>query len=186
MRAILAACLLSAIAFCQEQDVDGWSKAKWGMTELEVMSALKDQQLQQLSADDPASKAHSPGPLYVPFKFVGVNIDGRSFEARCNFAKSTGRLESITLSYDRSNPHQSGLVMEGLFEIFEGLLIEKYGVPTTVKNTSSTPEVFIGRERVWRFKSGIITLLYSRARSLDGKLMYLNIQYRKRGTVDNL
>lgn len=82
--------LASALAFGEETDIHGWQKAKWGMTEAEVLSVYKTEAKVTTSA---VSDDSTDMQLRIP----RVEVQGQPFEVTFEF-DSSKKLQRVLLT----------------------------------------------------------------------------------------
>jgi hypothetical protein len=187
--------MLSAAAIAAAaEDPGGWSKAKWGMTESQLlqafgpeavrldppeeigMSAKHAEQLAKLRNDLNALRTqagHKPEDVVKPAtpNAVLVRVAIPSFTlVRVSFRAllvpdQDGRLDSVTLS-----PVDHAAETNALFETLEQMLVQKYGRPWVTKDGERA-------EIQWTVRTTVITL--SRWRGLSARL-YVSIQYKRK------
>lgn len=115
------------------KDVNGWTKASWGMTREEIMKAF------------PGTRASENVLLSAPFK-----IADHQFTAEFQFSKDSNLLDAVAIT-----PVEGTRFLDDLFQPLELMLTEKYGPPTTRPEPSiENKEVVIS----WAFPSTIISL----------------------------
>jgi len=150
--------VLAAIATgADTQDPGGWTAAKWGMTDAQVLAAIPV----ATSLDPPDAGAH------VHIK--SFDLAGAAFHVLFQ-ADKDGRLQSVLLS-------PVGTPAEGinyLFQNLQNLLVEKYGRPWTSTEGHGT-------EIQWSLKTTTITLSRVKFPGID--IQILNLHY-KRKSVD--
>jgi hypothetical protein len=149
--------MLAAVATFAAEDPGGWSKAKWGMSDEEILAALPGQAVRL----DPPEK-YLGSRVHIP----SFELAGSEFEVHFVPDKA-GRLSSVLLS-------PVGTPSEGfdyLFQSLENLLVAKYGRPW--KSTEARSE------RIqWSLKTTTITLSRSKFPGFD--IQILNLQYKVR------
>jgi hypothetical protein len=116
------------------KDVNGWTKASWGMTRDEITKAF------------PGTHPFEDVLESAPFK-----IGDDQFTAEFNFSKDSNSLQAVIIS-----PAEKILLLDNLFQRLEIMLTQKYGPPTT-----RTDPALQNKESVstsWAFPSTIISL----------------------------
>ncbi|MGA2986479.1 MAG: hypothetical protein ABSG32_21985 [Terriglobia bacterium] len=116
------------------KDVNGWTKASWGMTREEIMEAF------------PGTHPSKAVLVSAPFK-----IGNDRFNAEFNFAVNSKLLDVVIIS-----PMDEILLPDDLFQRLELMLTEKYGSPTTRADPSLPDKEIISTS--WAFPSTIISL----------------------------
>ena len=116
-------------------DIDGWNKAKWGMSEKQIDSLfggnLKKVTLQYKSKS--AQTVHLTGsPMMIfNYEFIPTFI----FD-------STGHLTAINLHAS----NESSVAVQDIFNLVKNELIRKYGVPS-----SSSKSFYNSKSLIWIF-----------------------------------
>ncbi len=159
---------LTAVAFCQPKDVEGWSKIKWGMTVAESREAIGKQ------VSDPTD---APGPNFVLInKFIvnDVKIGDIVAKAAVQTARNSDVVSAVTI--EAAGLDETPGKRADTFSTLKRLLIEKYGTP---KNEDRKQD---GRgdtdsTLLWIFPSTSITLLWSESSGRYG-IGYVTIRYK--------
>ena len=180
--------MMSAAAVAAD-DPAGWSAAKWGMSDAEIlhaipaatrldppekvgMSAEQSAQLAKLRNDLrrmrgqpelPAEPVH--GNQVLAHVAVPVELARTKFRALM-VPDQAGRLASVLLS----PIHQTDATV-ALFESLEQLLVQKYGRPWTTRDGDSA-------EIQWTIKTTVITL--TRWHSPMTGTLHVSIQYKRK------
>lgn len=166
---LLISLTLQAIA--QPKDVEGWNKAKWGMTEDEILKAFEGQ-IEKL----PQPKVEPSN--YSNLVLRGVEIGGNKFFAQFWFGKSSNQLEGIELVPEDKSKNSSYL-----YSSLERMLIQKYGQPSFVDNQKQSG--IITKSRIWNFPTSTIDLAYDEVPIL-GDPPSIEIVYRPNKKEENL
>jgi len=159
--------LFNGIVTAQSNDVNGWAKTTWGMSQQEIIKLY------------PEAKPLNKGEGYTLNVLIGSN--------RCDvFLITTGnKLREVTIHVPRD------AAREELYEEFLKSLSAKYGLPTF---SNKEPGLLSYKlSSTWTFPSTRIELEYSK---LDGKPVgnmprikdfnALSIKYRPNISKDNL
>jgi hypothetical protein len=155
--------LVAGVAGAHVQDPGGWSKAKWGMTEPQLLAAFGPEIVR---LDPPQKIGDTPVHLTVqPFELA-------RFQFRAYLVPDkTGRLASVLLA-----PIHDADSTDALFETLEQLLVQKYGRPWSTTGAGTL-------ELQWTCGQTVITLL--RARFFTPQT-YVTIHYKLKSGLDKL
>ena len=159
-------CILNELSFAQRpQDIDGWNKVKWGMTEEEIMNVYGVQ----------VRKSNTqPGEtFYSNLELDNLSITNNPFRVTFFMDNKTKKLVFVRLTPNRDKysygdlqeklPNINPLLLElaktrAIFDDLEKELIGKYGKPDYI---SDKPSKFMNtQERTWYFPSTTIKLEY--------------------------
>jgi hypothetical protein len=187
-RALIVLSLIGGICFpvlssSQPNDLKGWNKAIWGMTEEEIQTAFKG----QVQRKAKPFKSQKEG-YYINLEIPDIQIGKAKLTVGFCMDDKTNLLKRVSLI--ANNPS------EPLFRSLERDLVAKYGqmtykdrdyIPTDALNKMR--RVGIGLEsmnRLWRFPSTTIRLLYF-VGALGGKQAdSVSIGYLQNTGSDNL
>lgn len=185
---ILFVICTSNYSFGQPKDVEGWNKARWGMTENEVLKVLegkataieKPQKYQGLSKQWDA---------YAPVVLDEIEIGNDKYTVDFIFDDNDKKLIMVIVSIKDKSPS------EVQFSSLEQMLTEKYGSPSFTKDDKtpdkrlSTGVVLEGSdslERAWNFPSTIIELKYLYMRAINLELLKVIYKKNLKETRENL
>ena len=151
------------------KDVNGWSKAKWGMTEEQILQAFGGEVVREPSAKDDS--------FFAPIAIPTTKIGQFQFTVRFRLDPGTHQLCEVALLPVEQMYNYTGsrvnATPEVVFDELKELLTQKYGKP------ASTGPVYSGTVKVdddsaiWRFPSAKIELTYIRPLTL-GNLIALD------------
>jgi hypothetical protein len=135
------------------KDFDGWSKAKWGMSDEEIQAAF------------------APDVKRLPKR---IKYDERSFDLVLNDFKAGQINFTVRFLMDEQSDRLAGVSLKSedstlsadLFWALEKDLIQNYGLPS---HRSKGVRLLTG----WKFPSSSIEMLYVES-PLAGRLIYLN------------
>jgi hypothetical protein len=153
-RLTLAAALLAVAAAAE--DPGGWSKARWGNTDDEIIRAF-DGDVIRFDHRDEANHAR-----------VGIEsmeLAGTKFRVYM-VPGADDRLNSVLIT-----PCQHDDATDAVFQTLGGLLVQKYGNPWKSDEGNTT-------QLQWTFKTTIITL--SRIRIPEVKFQLVHLQYKRK------
>lgn len=136
MRPLLCAVALGAVLFAA--DPGGWSKAKWGMTEDQILQAFG---AEAVRLEPPEKVSDVPVHIAVPIQLAGV-----PFRALM-IPDEDGKLSSVLLA-----PVHTSDETDVLFQNLKELLSQKYGHPLLTTQEGHFTEV------LWLAGSTVITL----------------------------
>ena len=147
----LLPCQISA----QPEDVKGWNKARWGMTEREIENAFKGKV--ERRREPIIDKQEG---IYVNQEIHDLTFAHTKFTVSFVMDDKTNQLMEVVLT-------PKGSHFRVLFGILENKLVTKYG-PVTYKDKDDIDMHKLGKDgygqdqisRVWRFPSTIVTLEY--------------------------
>lgn len=149
------------VASAQPKDIPGFMKTKWGMTDEEILNAMKDE----------AVKLKSKKLFRTSYSNIGlkeVTIDSNKFIGYFLMNEDTKTLSQVNLNIVYQH-------LEDPFETYESLkryLINEYGQPT--KERSEMRGASHNKALLWIFPSTVILVT-----SWGPKLDNLMIQYFK-------
>lgn len=146
-------------AIAQPNDVEGWGKTKWGMTDKEIQSALGDQ-VKPYTEKGKFERAHID--LWIPNLEIGTD----QYEVLFVMDNATDKLIQVGIT---PNPNSDPCV---LFKPLEEMLVQKYGSPTHQNNQVGD---FTTYKRIWNFPSTSIQLIYA---DCQGSSPLLQLTYR--------
>ena len=172
--------LLAGLAFlpavAQEKaapvDPDGWSKAKWGMNQSQILNVFPEAKLYEVPGIERGSKR-------LVFGMKGFQIDRMKFEVRFYF-DSDERLREVVLSPEGGETRIRGVTTLAL-PARDNLLIalrDKYGKPDA-KAPERTGKYSISYEWEWLFPKTAITLHYVDFGEGEGGILSLGYKLRK-------
>ena len=157
MRTATLIIMISAAAFSAD-DPAGWDKARWGMTEPQLLRAFGPEAVRL----DPALMV---GRANVRLSVQPVDLANTRFRALL-IPDGAGRLDSVLLG-----PVDHTAETESLFHSLEQLLVQKYGRPWTVREGG-------GNEIQWTVQTTVITLTLFHS-PLTGET-YVTVQYKRK------
>jgi hypothetical protein len=151
-----------AVALMAGDDPGGWSKARWGMTEEEVVKAFDGQVKRIDVAGNPRGRLGIEALEVAGMKLtvsMGFGADGKL---------RTVLFEPVNLS-DASND---------MFQRLENLLVEKYGRPWKSSEGTSTGST----EMQWTFATTVVTLSrdWLGVAGVTSRAMIVTLIYRAR------
>jgi hypothetical protein len=155
----------SEYGLCEEIQMDGWKKFKWGMTEMEVKQAEPTIEIGDSTKND---------NFYFPFILKNIKIADKYFHAKLRFNKNSKKLDAVIL-FPVSDDDYS------LFEKLYELLLAKYGKPTKIESSK-----FGSRDVLWIVDKTTISMhnLYGNTSS-QGKINILFLKYEARFKADD-
>lgn len=143
-------------ALAAADDPGGWTRAKWGMTEDQVITAFGGE-VTRFAKPDSANGAR-----------IGIerlDLSGTTFKVYMSM-DAGGKLERVLLS-----PIDPKAATDGLFQSLQELLVEKYGRPWVTKEGRIT-------DVQWTVGSTVIQL--TRADLALINMRIVSVQYRRR------
>ena len=163
MRKLLlgALLLLSTLVFSQSKDeIIGWNKATWGMTENELIKSFPN----SIKLNTPELVPHGNG-LYVSVIIPSYKIENHEYKISFQMKPDTKKLNRILIELNETT-------FETIFNSMTNLLIEKYGEPKNRQNSESEKKI------LWIYPKTKITLTRITINSI--KLDKLLIVYSQR------
>ena len=152
---VFAVTLLPFQISAQPEDIKGWNKARWGMTEREIANAFKGkvEQLREPIIDKQEG-------IYVKQEINDLTFANTKFTVSFVMDDKSNQLMEVVLT-------PKGSHFRVLFGILEKKLVTKYG-PVTYRDKEDIDMQKLGKNgygqdqisRVWRFPSTLITLEY--------------------------
>jgi hypothetical protein len=149
-------------------DVKGWSKAIWGMTEEEVLKTFEGQaQRREL-------------PIQLGYKTNSIDIKKMmighyTFNVSFYFATTEKKLMEIMLDFHGKPDFKD-------FEVLTKMMTKKYGEPSESKESRSFKKSIVFSGTTWNFPSTKITLIYTE----DPKLKKLLLDYSEKSEKEDL
>jgi hypothetical protein len=159
---------LTGIANSQT-DVAGWDKARWGMSNGELIQTFGSQ-LKKLPKRQRWS-LHQ----YVDYTIPDLRINSQSFTV---FFKMDDRTDKLIEVLIRFNETKSKKHRDDVFADVEASFVKTYGVPRWSRDKIETPAPkleYWDLERIWRFPTTTIELAYLWDNSLYASI--LGIKY---------
>jgi hypothetical protein len=153
MLALVGMIALPLQTLAQPKDVEGWNKARWGMTEEQILSTFEGQV-------ERFTKTETYQEVYVNLWIRNLDIGGEQYEVRFHMDKKTNQLVKVVI---KPKDKKGSIV---LFKSLEQMLMEKYG-PPSYKDDSYNPEKFTC---AWNFPTTTIELLYIELLYIDLKI----------------
>lgn len=137
------------------EDVKGWNKARWGMTEREIEAAFRGRVEQRREPIIDKEEG-----IYVRQEINDFTFANTKFTVSFVMDEKTNQLREVVLT-------PKGSHFRVLFELLEKKLVTKYG-PVTFRDKEDVDMQKLGKNgygqdqisRVWRFPSTLITLEY--------------------------
>jgi hypothetical protein len=165
------------------KDIDGWSKAKWGMTEAEVWRAFQGEAIRFAEKRNYKDDYAMIGiPNYTigrsRFKIMFMLDSKTNLLTGVNIQPFDQDLGALLLG-DRPMPPVVNGSPEGIFDELKSLLTQKYGEPTSSETSRSNEHI-----AVWRFPSTTVELECSTA--LGVRSMSLNYRKSQRTDLDKI
>jgi hypothetical protein len=155
MLSVFAMIFLPLQISAQPEDVKGWNKARWGMTEREIEYAFKGkvERLREPIVDKQEG-------IYVTQEIRDLSFANADFTVSFVMDDKTNQLREVVLTPEGSH-------FKVLFEILENKLVTKYG-SVTYKDKDDIDVQKLGKNgygqgqtsRRWKFPSTLITLEY--------------------------
>lgn len=173
--------LMCNYVLAQSNDVEGWSKARWGMTEDDLLKAFEGQaiRLEQKNYND----------SYSTIEIRDIEIGSDHYQVRFLMDNNKKTLSKVLITPLDTDLAAAEIRFKGL----EKLLIEKYGQPS-FRDDKKEPDTRISGSLVhkgsvklttaWNFSSTIIELSYLELRSIN--MRSLVISYSQRVKLNNL
>jgi len=154
------------------KDVNGWSKAKWGMTEEQILQAFGGEVVRVPSAKDDGFAA----PIAIPTTKIGRS----QFTVRFRLDPGTHKLCEVLLTPVEQTSNYTGsrvnAMPEVVFDELKELLTQKYGKPASTGPVYSGTFETANDSAIWRFPSAKIELTYTRIITLGN---YILLHYVK-------
>jgi hypothetical protein len=133
-------------------DPGGWTGAKWGMTEEQVMKAAPDVKVLATSLPERTFEPGGVARIGVP----SLQLGSTAWRVFCLFDEKGG------LSAVRMKPVSDSDVGPQEFERVKALLVQKYGQPLDQRVDDDFPRTHTA---TWTFATTTITLDYTDARA---------------------
>jgi hypothetical protein len=136
---------LPRLGLAQIQDVDGWDRARWGMSEDELIKAFEGQivKLPETSRNN---------RMYSDLGIDDLEIRGSRYQIRFYMDNRTNVLIQVSIA-----PKQ-GTASVALFKSLEHMLVEEYGNPSYKDNEKG--KKMERHRREWSFRRTVIELVY--------------------------
>jgi hypothetical protein len=144
--------LLAAAAAFAADDPGGWTKAKWGMTDAQILAAFPGQAVR---LDPPDAGAH--------IAIKAFDLAGSPFYVRFLTDPESGLNRVVVHA-----PHLSSERLDLLFQNLQNMLVEKYGRPwksaefgeSELQWSFPSTTITLGRTKVTGFGTQFLTLIY--------------------------
>ena len=133
------------------KDVHGWSQARWGMTQEQVLSAFPGEA--NIPTDDPSNRLYGPRGLAT----VGIDhADIGGIPVRVHFLfDPAGKLDGIRLPAESVSPSADQFARVG------EALTRQYGLPALLGASMATiPKTEAGVFMAWVFPTSVIKVTY--------------------------
>jgi len=155
MLGVFAVALLPLQISARSEDVKGWNKARWGMTEREIEAAFRGRVEQRREPIIDKQEG-----IYVRQEINDLTFANTKFTVSFVMDEKTDQLKEVVLT-------PKGTHFRVLFELLEKKLITKYG-RVTFRDKEDIDMQKLGKDgygqdqisRVWKFPSTLITLEY--------------------------
>lgn len=144
--------LTATAAFCQQQDVEGWTRIRWGMTVAEAREAYPGQ------VSDPRVAAAPDAILVDRFIISDIQIGRITAEAAVQTERDSNQVVAIRLR--AAGPSASPRERTNTFSTLKQLLIVKYGPPQNEDHSPDGSGTTDSRV-FWVFPSTSITLWWN-------------------------
>jgi hypothetical protein len=182
---VVVAFMLSPAYSADRDDPGGWTKAKWGMTVDQVISAFRGSRYRLVPIrwlDGPTMDGllaiDGCVDLQIPKKTMVEPL--RCFHVSFGFTK-TAPATLIHVNFEPDPP--SSISNTPAFVAIQDMLSDKYGLPAYEKK--SKPPDAHSDEIVWKFPKSRIRLSVDDLKS-DPQNLFLILQYFKALSADNL
>ena len=139
-------------AFCQQQDVGGWTRIRWGMTVSEAREAFPGQ------VSDPRVAAAPDATLIDRFIISDIKIGRITAEAAVQTERDSNQVVAVRLR--AAGPSASPRERTNTFSALKQLLIVKYGTPQNEDHSPDGSGTTDSRV-FWVFPSTSITLWWN-------------------------
>ncbi len=146
--------LALSVAAVAADDPGGWTAAKWGMTDAQILQAIP-----AATRLDPPEKVNHARVHIESFDLAGAIF-------HVYFVPGKDGLENVILS-----PRKPDEGFASLFQRLQELLVQKYGRPWISTEDRTT-------ELQWSLKTTTLTLSLSRIPAIDMEI--LTLQYKKK------
>jgi hypothetical protein len=159
IRTLVILAMAATLARAGEEQLDGWRKAKWGMTDA------------QLLAEFPEAKKLVKPEKIVKGGVARVGIDEvklmeKPFSVRFIMDPNEDRLVSVSLRLAKTEKYP-----DLVFNHLDQGLVEKYGQPTFIRNEKT--KTGLHNERSWKRGKTRITLLHGEVYGIGFSTMAL-------------
>ena len=158
--------LTASAAVCQSNDIQGWTRIKWGMTVSEAREAFQGQ------VSDPRVATPPDAILVDRFIVTGLQIGRITAEAAVQTERDSNQVVAVRIR--ATSPIATGLARTSTYSTLKHLLITKYGTP---QNEDHSPYGSGGTDSrvLWLFPSTSITLRWSEMG--NGESGFVTIRY---------
>jgi hypothetical protein len=155
--------VLSVPCFSQQQDVTGWERVQWGMSNQELVKAVD--RITKL----PKSELFLG--LHVDYIIPEFKLVNEQFTVFFQLSDTSNKLSQILI---RLNEQTSSSPRENIFRRLESALVRKHGKPLDQideRHTSVDNYTFINLTRLWRFPGTTIELSYGWDNQINASLL---------------
>jgi len=157
---LIVCATIFAAALSAADDPGGWTAAKWGMTDAQILAALPGQAVRL----DPPEKLNRSS-VHIP----ELDVAGTKFHVYFTPDKD-GLLSSVLFS-PIGSPAQG---LDAVFQELQNLLVDKYGRPWKTDEQGNS-------EIQWSFPTTVITL--SRIKVSGFGTQFVHLQYKRKVAV---
>jgi hypothetical protein len=157
--------LTASVAVCQQNDVQGWTRIKWGMTVAEAREAF------QGHVSDPGVATPPDALLVERFIVNDLQIGRISAEAAVESEVESNQVVAVRIR--ATGPRSAPQARVSTFSTLKHLLIVKYGTPQS-EDHSPYGNGETDNRVLWLFPSTSITLRWSESGGGDG---FVTIRY---------
>ena len=175
----MAALLLTtaSAALCQPNDVDGWTRIKWGMTVSEAREAFRGR------VSDPRVATPQDAILVDRFIVNDIQIGRITAEAEIQTERESNQVVAVRIRAVGASSY--GLARTHTYSTLKHLLITKYGLP---QNEDHSPYGNGGTDCtvLWLFPSTSITLRWSEMNNGDYGMVTIRYEALDRNALSAL
>ncbi len=169
--------ITASAAVCQPNDVQGWTRIKWGMTVSEARETFRGQ------VSDPRVATPPEAILVDRFIVNDIQIGRITAEAAIQTERDSNQVVAVRIR--ATGPMSTGMARTSTYSTLKHLLITKYGTP---QNEDHSPYGTGGTDSrvLWLFPSTSITLRWSEMGNGENGVVTIKYEALDRNALDAL
>lgn len=169
--------ITASVAVCQPNDIQGWTRIKWGMTVSEARESFRGQ------VSDPRTATPPDAILVDRFIVNDIQIGRITAEAAVQTERDSNQVVAVRIR--ATGASATGLARTSTYSTLKHLLITKYGTP---QNEDHSPYGNGGTDSrvLWLFPSTSITLRWTEMSNGESGFVTIKYEALDRNALDAL